>query len=334
MKAIALILYAFLFGLGLQTLALTYKHWRRSTKPFYSSFFYYVLFSSIFGFINYFGRLFVAFILAGHNLSPFTQSVIDLFLHALALPFLFIGLYLYIIFIRELLEQKRSRKLRIILTVMGIMLATTFTVDYLEYINSSGGPISDFINISVALTNILFVLTSYAAILQIFFYRNRIKEKAKRESLTRFAGLVIVLDSIYFLFVYKVLTRDLVYYIVPTVFSSSLFIQLIYLKWRIDRFYVLHPLPSETIKDLSDIYRTQDITEREKEIIELIRLGKSNREIHETLFISLQTVKNNIYNIYQKLNVRNRVELTILIDRSAAQRDDPSESLTKKSSSL
>ena len=322
MNAFVLILYAFLLAIGLLTIALTYKQWEKSGKPFYSPFFYFVLFSFIFGFLNYFGRFFTKLILAEQHLNNFTRNVVDLFLNGLAVPFCLIGLYFYIIFIRELLEQKRSRRLRTSLIIIGMLMMAIFTVDYIEYLNSAGGSIPDFITISVALINIIFCLISYAAILQILFYRKKIKVRANRKSLVSFAILVIALDSLYFIFLYKLLARDLLYYFVPIVFFLSPLIQLVYIKLSLDRFYMFHPLQFESLADSSDVYKKQNITEREKEIIELIRLGKSNREIHEMLFISLQTVKNYISTIYQKLNVRNRVELTNLINRLATDKDE------------
>ena len=52
-----------------------------------------------------------------------------------------------------------------------------------------------------------------------------------------------------------------------------------------------------------------NISKREKEVIDLLLLGKSNKEIEDNLFISIGTVKNHIYNIFKKLNVNNRNEL-------------------------
>ena len=57
-----------------------------------------------------------------------------------------------------------------------------------------------------------------------------------------------------------------------------------------------------------------NITGREKEIIHMIVEGYSNKEIGEKLFISLGTVKNHIYKIYQKTNVKNRIELSNLVN--------------------
>jgi len=59
------------------------------------------------------------------------------------------------------------------------------------------------------------------------------------------------------------------------------------------------------------------ITEREKEIIEEIRLGLTSKEIADHLDISVNTVNNHIANIYAKTEVNSRIDLlNILKDRS------------------
>lgn len=68
-------------------------------------------------------------------------------------------------------------------------------------------------------------------------------------------------------------------------------------------------------KSSSAIEKKKNITPREQEIIQLILNGKSNGEIEEILFISSHTVKNHIYNIYRKLNVKSRYELINLYTR-------------------
>lgn len=51
------------------------------------------------------------------------------------------------------------------------------------------------------------------------------------------------------------------------------------------------------------------LTAREREILEWVARGKSNREISEQLVISEHTVKNHMKNILQKLHLENRVQL-------------------------
>lgn len=53
------------------------------------------------------------------------------------------------------------------------------------------------------------------------------------------------------------------------------------------------------------------LSDREKEITLLVAQGFRNREIGEKLFISEQTVKNHLHNIYDKLGVSDRLELAL-----------------------
>jgi DNA-binding CsgD family transcriptional regulator len=55
------------------------------------------------------------------------------------------------------------------------------------------------------------------------------------------------------------------------------------------------------------------ITDRESEIILSVKKGMSNQEISDKLFISVRTVESHLYTIFQKTNVKNRVQLANLI---------------------
>lgn len=50
------------------------------------------------------------------------------------------------------------------------------------------------------------------------------------------------------------------------------------------------------------------LSNREKEIIELLAKGMLYKEIAASLFISQETVRKHVYHIYEKLHVNNRVE--------------------------
>jgi NarL family two-component system response regulator LiaR len=50
------------------------------------------------------------------------------------------------------------------------------------------------------------------------------------------------------------------------------------------------------------------LSEREQEVLSLISTGYRNKEVADKLSISLSTVKNHIYSIYQKLHVSSKVE--------------------------
>ena len=52
----------------------------------------------------------------------------------------------------------------------------------------------------------------------------------------------------------------------------------------------------------------ESLTSREKEILELLVLGQANKQIAEKLFVSIDTVKTHLKNIYQKLDVNSRLQ--------------------------
>jgi two-component system, NarL family, response regulator LiaR len=57
--------------------------------------------------------------------------------------------------------------------------------------------------------------------------------------------------------------------------------------------------------------KADDLTNREREILELIAQGMSNMEIGERLFISEKTVKSHVGNILGKLRLTDRTQIAV-----------------------
>ena len=57
--------------------------------------------------------------------------------------------------------------------------------------------------------------------------------------------------------------------------------------------------------------KTLELTEREIEVLKLVILGYSNKEIGKKLFITNHTVKAHLTQIYKKLGVTNRTAAAI-----------------------
>jgi two-component system response regulator DegU len=56
----------------------------------------------------------------------------------------------------------------------------------------------------------------------------------------------------------------------------------------------------------------ESLTRREREVLQLMAEGKSNRAIGEFLFISEKTVKNHVSSILQKLSVQDRTQAVVI----------------------
>lgn len=76
-------------------------------------------------------------------------------------------------------------------------------------------------------------------------------------------------------------------------------------------------LSRKLTKELIIAYRSKDnivlktsanLTSREKEIMQLLVLGASNIQIAEELFVSENTVKTHLHNVFKKIKVKNRLQ--------------------------
>jgi len=82
----------------------------------------------------------------------------------------------------------------------------------------------------------------------------------------------------------------------------------------------LHEPAARTSEPVQD--PLQDLTGREREILDCLAGGLSNKEIAEKLFLSEKTVKHYMTSIMQKLQVRNRVEAALLAQRGQTKFND------------
>ena len=57
------------------------------------------------------------------------------------------------------------------------------------------------------------------------------------------------------------------------------------------------------------------LTARERMVAERVAIGASNREIAEALEISERTVKSHLSSIFEKLAIRDRVQLALAVNR-------------------
>jgi len=80
---------------------------------------------------------------------------------------------------------------------------------------------------------------------------------------------------------------------------------------------VLHPkiiakLLKRAMVAPTEEHKTSDLlSERESEILKLVALGMSNKEIADKLFLSERTIKGHLTNIFNKLNVASRSEAIV-----------------------
>jgi DNA-binding NarL/FixJ family response regulator len=86
---------------------------------------------------------------------------------------------------------------------------------------------------------------------------------------------------------------------------------------------VIESMTGLPVSDSSAAERLNELTPREREVLEQIARGLSNAEIAETFFIEESTVKTHVRRILMKLHLRDRVHAVIFAYESGLTRPGP-----------
>jgi DNA-binding NarL/FixJ family response regulator len=65
-----------------------------------------------------------------------------------------------------------------------------------------------------------------------------------------------------------------------------------------------------------------ELTDREREILDLIAAGKNNQEIARSLFLSVKTVQNYVSDIFTKLQVADRAQAIVRAREAGLGQDE------------
>ncbi|MGL5699978.1 MAG: LuxR C-terminal-related transcriptional regulator, partial [Kluyvera sp.] len=71
---------------------------------------------------------------------------------------------------------------------------------------------------------------------------------------------------------------------------------------------VMHPAMYAAVEHAAETQDSVPLTERECEILNELRHGATNMDIARALFISENTVRTHLYNVFRKLSVKNRTQ--------------------------
>lgn len=222
--------------------------------------------------------------------------------------------YLYLLLFRILIEyQNPNRYKNMFLVILGLFSIFIIFVSIYSINIQKIRPIS-YLSIGFIIAGNIFNI----AVLMLLNIKSKIlANPGKRKALKKFTVLIIVPYSLAGgMFISHILfdISNEVQNIFRFSFHLALYGSPIFLlKWFMKSYHgeieSTYPARKTHLNKLLIKYK---ISKREWEIIQLICEGKSNKEIEEDLFIALQTVKDHVFNIYQKTGVKNRVQLNNL----------------------
>lgn len=303
---ILLFLYLFFVALVFLQIRLEFKAEKKYRFPFFIHYRTYLIFFFSYGFIKYIGYIFVIQFFSDRA----DETIMITQLALLIFPFFALTLYSMLLWIRNLAETTTSALLKIIYWgLQGFLFA--FMV-FNKIINPG-----DQLATSERLWSTIHAAEAiilFAIIIQLLFLAKKVKNKKKRQFIKSF-GLIYLISfaifeayqqtgNLYFKedpLAYFIVAGGLYFCVnLPALFYIHHFMS------HHHQEMVEHPLSGDEMNHFCNAY---SITPREKEVIESILMGKSNKEIGKSLFVSIQTVKNINYNLYKKIGIKNRMQL-------------------------
>lgn len=301
METFVLILYLLGFGLGSAAIVMSIIVNKQLQSPLLSG--YLILISM--GTLNFVSGLFDMYSMIRGYGSLYSASVVYsliVYISAVGLPFLFVN------FVHHLLEVEHLQlKNSIFFFIIAIPNVSLFL---LEWIKIDNDVLTSWINVNWMITTVVYYLALIYVTVLIAFRLKTVKGSIKRYILSGI--MIIFIIYIPISFVDNLITVH--HPIISGMISGGLF----YLFWNLisiilaDKFIFNLSQLGKGHRLSVDLKEQYSLTDREEEIAVHLLQGLSNQEIADKLFISLQTVKSHLYNIYRKTDVKNRMELSNL----------------------
>lgn len=312
MSIVSIGIYMFFLAIGLAAIYISYRLIRRYRFRFLHYYFYNVVFSIVFAFINYIGKMFVHMGL-GQSQSWDFHVTADIIISCLVLPAAIAALYMMICWIMEFLGRTIPRRFKLAFWLIQTLFVLVDLIAAKIYLDTGAFESINLIFSTLEKIQLLIVIIAH---LYLVLVGKSLENKAGRQlainvGLINLICVTAALGAYFFIFIY--IKSFLVLFSLYALSHISIDIfPLLYLKWFLGKHHAEMGF-SSTVHGIERFFNEYKITEREQSIIGLMLKGKTNDEIGDELFISTKTVKNNISYIYQKTKVKNRIQLTNLV---------------------
>jgi DNA-binding CsgD family transcriptional regulator len=282
----------------------------RHNARYLDLYFYFIVAVVSYGFVNWIGPSIVAYFT---ELGADKSTDAILVFAAFAVPLSLVKLYLFVVLLLGLLERRLSRLLAQMFYVIALLSTALAGFLLSRDFGSAGlGNSRSFL----ILFGVLVVALSYLAIVHFLSRIDSLKSEPLEKHARRFGWSYLVGYFVYTSPYYLAYFVVFPWYqtISPYVYYAMHLVPLIFL-----RQFVLQQQRESSASaigpaDLDSVTSKYGISNRERTILALVLEGKSNNEIADQLFISHNTVRNHIFNIYGKLQVKNRIQLKRLCD--------------------
>jgi DNA-binding CsgD family transcriptional regulator len=299
---------------GAISIFFSFRLMKRYRSPFSGSYFYFIVFLYIFGTYSLAGAGILQHLLARMEIDQRVIQSASLYAIFLGIPFLALAKFMFIRSILDFLNKKPSTSF---LIIYFIILTAAFVLYGVYMIRLTRFELGDY-QILILIQRwafAAFMITLYlSAYLYIVISTRKLSDQPAKKYLRVFGSwymTFMVLCIISLAFTSYPLISHQVFFLI---FLSWHLIPILFMNVYLNRYQQQEQvLPDDFEARLRAFAAENDISRRECDVVRLICQGLANQEISDSLFISLQTVKDHIHRIFVKTGVKNRVQLTNML---------------------
>jgi len=299
---------------GAISIFFSFRLMKRYRTPFLGSYFYYLVFLYIFGTYSLAGAGILQYLLARMETDQKLINSASLYAIFLGIPFLALAKFMFIRSILDFLNKKSSTSF---LITYFFILTSAFVFYGVYMIRLTRFDLGNYQNLILIQrwAFAAFMITLYlSAFLFILFSTRRLSDHPANKYIRVFgswymAFMVLCISSLAFT-TYRLISHQVFFLI----FLSWHLIPLLFMNIYLNKYQEQEQTISDDFEARLRAFAAEhEISKRECEVVRLICQGLANQEISDSLFISLQTVKDHIHRIFIKTGVKNRVQLTNML---------------------
>jgi len=308
-----IIVFIFCFAIAIASILISHEFITTYNNEFHRNYFYYLVTFYAFAFYGIWGQILIRILLSSVDTGVEVVEMVANFLPILGVPFLFISWIMLVKMGYSLsgVPTKKSVPIIHFALFFALIIAVWGFFSFLDKDGSLFGQQLAYAEIGLLiLIEITYMGIFAGIILNYLKQHNKLNKKIIINFvLLMFAGLVIRGTVLPFYFASQWILAPLI-----LVYFISNFPALFYLKVNADLVFTPVHAENPSEEKMALIFKKYRITKREKEIVEQICLGKTNQQIADELFISLQTVKDHTHRIYSKIGINSRMKLVQMLN--------------------
>ena len=309
------LIFTFVLCLGLTAATVLVSRQLLSTyaSEFLRHHFYYLAAVHAFAFYGLWGQILTRAVLGVVDTDAAVVNLVAVFVPVLGVPFLFVSWAMLVNMAGSMFGKAIEPKWYAVhVAVFALLLLGA----WMAVARLQAGPASplDILGFIEAAAMVGVELLYFAAFLVLVWRFRVVAEGDKRRVLLVFSALLCGAFVARSLLAALVLIDIRLGAVGLLAFHGSNLPALLYLRANADRVFAPVKAEHATKQGMEHVLDHYGVTKRERQIVQKICLGKTNKQIAEELFISLQTVKDHTHRIYSKIGVNSRVQLVQMMN--------------------